>query len=108
MCEEISTSFFWFTFLWITGLFTAFLLNMIFAAITPKNNDTFKIPRMTNYKDIFKYKFLNDFKFGNVLTDKNEFNTSLSIETDCFVGKCKLGFFTYNTDNCSKACFNEV
>jgi hypothetical protein len=51
---------------------------------------------------------LNDFKFGNDLADKNEFNTSLSIETNCFVGKCKLGFFTYNTDNCTKACFNEV
>ena len=108
MCEEISTNFFWFTFLWITGLFTASLLNMIFAAITPKNNDTFKIPRMANYKDIFKYQFLNDFKFGKDLADKNEFNTSLSIEIECYLGKCKSGYLTYKTENCSKACFNEV
>ena len=109
MCEDcgVSSSFCFISMLWFGAIFVASLLNMINSIEGNKYSKTFKGIDLINYKSKFKTKFLFDFDFGEELSIKNYYTSSLKIEEICYIGTCISESESKEIKNCSKACFEQ-
>ena len=109
MCEDcgVSSSFCFISMLWFCGIFVASLLNMINSIEGSKYSKTFKEVYLTNYKSKIKTKFLFDFDFGEELSIKNYYTSSLEAEEICYIGTCISESESKEVKNCSKACFEQ-
>ena len=106
MCEDVSGSFIIYSVLSFITIFTASLLNMIFAIINnPKDVKVFKEVILTDYNSSFNEFFLENIEFGKELSKKSYYSSTLEIKELCYRGTCKLESKSIRIKNCSKACF---
>ena len=92
---------------WIIGLIFTAIIYVIFSALDNKY-DAFKQIQLTNYKKKSYYKFLYEIDFGEELKVYNDYSCSLTDLEGCYEGKCRFNYHYYHSNNCSKACMNNL
>ena len=111
-CSSVSGSFIAISVVTYISVFTLALLNMIFSIITPKQLETFKNVKHTNYNDPVSASFLMNMQFGSELVgdyDSYGYGSAGTKTELCISGECKMSSYNrYYTFNCSEACFENL
>ena len=110
-CPSVSGSFIALSIVAYVSVFVLALLNMIFSILTPKQFETFKNVKYTNYNDPVESTFLMKMDFGSdLIGDDNGYGygTTGDKKEICFRGECKIGLYRYYLLNCSKACLENL
>ena len=108
-CPSVSGGFIALSVVTYVSVFVLTLLNMIFSILTPKQFETFKNVKYTNYNDPVGESFLMKMEFGSdLIGDDNGYGYGSTGEKTelCLRGRCTLSSYNvYDVLNCSNACF---
>ena len=110
MCEEYKPPLFCTLSIFMAVfLFGLTLTNMIFAILTPINDNTFIHANYSNnYNELNYFSFLIELNFGSQLEFKNDYAIMGPIKTLCYYGMCHLDSHNTISKNCSEACLTSA